>query len=694
MTNVMSRAAAAPSTDAVGGENLRPAYRADIDGLRAVAILSVVAYHLVPPALPGGFLGVDVFFVISGFLISTIIFRSLANDSFSFVEFYARRVRRIFPGLILVVGFSLYVGWHALLPSEFDLLGRHVVASTIFYENFRLWHEAGYFDIATSLKPLMHLWSLAIEEQFYLLFPLLLWGAWRFRLNLLALVVFIFALSFALYLRDFDRHRIAAFFSPTARFWELMAGAILAHLTLYQAETLRAVRSLGRRRCETGTAPGGWLFSLAGIALLGLVFSGLNRHLPLANLTGEVGAVLGSALLIFSGPAGLVNRLVLANRAVVFVGLISYPLYLWHWPLLSYLTIVEATYPPFYQRAIAVAIAFVLAILTYRFVELPIRHGRTYRTRSTAALVTASASLFLLGFFAHDLAPSYDEATKKIMQVWNFSGYPNSDAFFDDKEYGFPAIGRNDHDKIVFIGDSHTIQYRQTVAGLYTKSGLTPDQFPEVIFLQNIITANMKPGDALFKKIVDDSAVKTVVFSEFWALQRRSDKINYAVRCCGTGLMQMIGPQAQAALTQQQIDEDNKNLGRFVALLRQAGKSVYVVLDNPFGEEVAPRSLLDRSFFRKIKVSLVTFSKADALERDEPTRTAIRRIARDNGAEVIDPMAFLCNQATCPALAENGMPLYKDYDHLSEYALTHEVRYLDFIVEPAASETKRLRLSP
>jgi len=192
--------------------NQRPDYRPDIDGLRGVAILSVVVYHLVPNAVPAGFLGVDVFFVISGFLISTIIFKSLASDGFSFIEFYAHRIRRLFPALIIVIGFCLVVGWHALLPAEFKMLASHTIASSLYMENFRLSAEAGYFDVSTALKPLMHLWSLGIEEQFYLVFPFMMWFGWRLRLNLFVLVAVIFSTSLGGFLYKATSWPVAAFF--------------------------------------------------------------------------------------------------------------------------------------------------------------------------------------------------------------------------------------------------------------------------------------------------------------------------------------------------------------------------------------------------------------------------------------------------------------------------------------------------
>jgi peptidoglycan/LPS O-acetylase OafA/YrhL len=697
MVALMSPAADASSSEPPHNHNQRPNYRADVDGLRAVAILSVVAYHLSPEQIPGGFLGVDVFFVISGFLISTIIFKSLANNSFSFVEFYAHRIRRIFPALILVIGFCLVVGWHALLPSEFILLGKHIVASTVFIENYQLWKEAGYFDIATSLKPLMHLWSLAIEEQFYLIFPLLVWGAWRLRLNLLLLVVVIFAVSFGAYLHDVNHKPIAAFFGPKQRFWELMAGAILAHIMLRHGGSLSALRGLGFRSGRTALASASKLLlggdaraslvSIVGFLLIGFVVFGINRQLPLGNVTGEIFAVLGATLLISAGPTALANRIILSNRAVVFVGLISYPLYLWHWPLLSFLTIVEGNYPPFYLRALAVAVSVVLAFLTYRFVERPIRRRTIYRMRMTGGLAAASAALLLLGLFSRHLAPHYDGAIQKIMQVWNFGGYPDPKDLYFDQKYQFLALGHNEHNKIVLIGDSHAIQYRQTVNTILNAHSTDDGELPEVIFADYSSQEQLDQVESLSAKLPADKTVKTVVLSQFWAIKEGSNKINYAVRCCGTGLMQMVGEGARPPpMTEAQIEEKNKKLEDFVLALKQSGKEVYIVLDNPFGEELAPRSLLDRSFFHPIRIALVPLARDVAIERDQPVRSSLQKIAHDTGAKIIDPFEYLCDQNVCPALSADGSPLYKDYDHLSLYAATHDVHYLDFIAQRGTTE--------
>jgi peptidoglycan/LPS O-acetylase OafA/YrhL len=324
------------SSPAAGGGNFHPSYRPDIDGLRALAILPVVGFHGFPGWFPGGFIGVDVFFVISGFLISTIIFKSLDGSDFSFIAFYVRRIRRIFPALLVVLAASLVLGQHVLLGSEFEMLGRHIAAGAGFVQNFVLWQEAGYFDLVSEMKPMLHLWSLAVEEQFYLLFPLLMWAAWRLRINLLIPVVVILVASFATNLYGIRHDAVATFFAPQTRFWELMAGAVLAWFTR------GTVAGGGDRRRQAGTpsAAVSSIVSIVGLSLVLLAIFGLNRSMPYPG-GWAVLPVLGAVLLIFSGPAAVANRFMLSNRFAVSVGRISYPLYLWHWPLLSSLTIIN-----------------------------------------------------------------------------------------------------------------------------------------------------------------------------------------------------------------------------------------------------------------------------------------------------------------------------------------------------------------
>jgi peptidoglycan/LPS O-acetylase OafA/YrhL len=207
--------------------NLSPgAYRTDIDGLRGLAVIAVIGFHAFPSAVPGGFVGVDVFFVISGYLISGIIFGNLNRGTFSFRNFYYRRIKRIFPALIVVLIGCFFLGRLVLLPEEFKTLGSDIVSGAAFISNFKYWHEAGYFDSVAGTKPLLHLWSLGIEEQFYIVWPLLLWAAKKRKLNFLVAICVGIA-SFVLNVVDVHHNPVAAFYSPASRFWELMLGAML-----------------------------------------------------------------------------------------------------------------------------------------------------------------------------------------------------------------------------------------------------------------------------------------------------------------------------------------------------------------------------------------------------------------------------------------------------------------------------------
>ena len=355
--------------------NVHPVYRPDIDGLRAVAILSVVAFHAFPANLRGGFVGVDIFFVISGFLISNIIFRSLQRGDFSFAEFYAHRIKRIFPALIVVLAASFAFGWFALLPDEFKQLGKHMAAGAGFVQNFVLWKEAGYFDTASELKPLMHLWSLAIEEQFYLIYPLLIWAAWRVRLNALALVVVLGALSFGLNVLEIRDAAVKTFFVPQTRYWELLAGSVLAYLQLFKHGQSAPLLSRSPALSAHGRRVLNNLLSACGLFLILLAVITIHKGRAFPGWWA-LAPVAGAFLLILAGPQAWVNRNFLANRLMVFVGVISYPLYLWHWPILSFARIMEAEMPSPEIRGGAVALSLLLAWLTYRLLERPIRFGR------------------------------------------------------------------------------------------------------------------------------------------------------------------------------------------------------------------------------------------------------------------------------------------------------------------------------
>jgi peptidoglycan/LPS O-acetylase OafA/YrhL len=354
-------------------------YRSDIDGLRAIAVLAVLVFHAFSDVLPGGFVGVDVFFVISGFLISRTIWNDIHQKIFSIKHFYERRVRRIFPSLIVVLVTTWLIGLATLSWDEFARLGKYVFASSIFGTNFFLWREGGYFDIAGERKPLLHLWSLSIEEQFYLFWPLLLlfvsWNRGILARSLLILGTFSLVVS-TMYI--WSGERIIAFYNPLGRIWELIIGGAIAYVCTFNPDT--------RLKLKLGTP--------LGLILITTSCLFFTNETPFPGLTALLPTV-GAALILASPPAPAGRKSLLQTRFLVAIGLISYPLYLWHWPLLSFLYVKLKGEIPATIKAGALLTSFILAWLTYRYVERPLRYHRSQN--ATLGLVGAVVTLGVIG---------------------------------------------------------------------------------------------------------------------------------------------------------------------------------------------------------------------------------------------------------------------------------------------------------
>ena len=381
-------------------ENKAYHYRQDIDGLRALAIVSVVLFHVFPGFLRGGFVGVDIFFVISGYLIGGIIHREMMADSFSFVYFYSRRVRRIFPALILVLLLTTLAGSLLLTIKEQIQLGKHVLGAASFVANIVYWNEAGYFDISVETKPLLHIWSLGIEEQFYLAFPLLLFAAWR-RVSLTKLVVVLLLSSFAYSIYSINTDIVTAFYSPLARFWELMAGCLLA----LNAVSFRRVIFDNRNS-----------ISIAGFLMLIFAILFIDKSASFPGYYALV-PVVGTVLIILSGEAAIVNR-VIASRPMVAIGLISYPLYLWHWPILAFYKIAFGQGPSYIAGLSLLVISVILSYLTWRLVELPVQRCG-YRSIKVLSVLMVLVAIIGSIFYIQDFERTNESAAEQGMELLN-----------------------------------------------------------------------------------------------------------------------------------------------------------------------------------------------------------------------------------------------------------------------------------
>lgn len=417
-----------------GTSSITPEYRRDIDGLRAVAVLFVVAYHAFPSVIPGGFIGVDVFFVISGFLISQVLFSSIESKTFSFTAFYKRRINRLFPALILVLVSALLIGLNYFTPDEFARLGKHTFSGAIFFSNLVSLSEFGYFDTASELKPLLHLWSLAIEEQFYLLWPIALFLAWKLRIGFTPLIIVVLALSFSLNLYRSSYDPSFAFFSLRTRAWELLAGALVGYC---------AHKNLVISKATGQTL--GWI----GVSVLAIGILLIDRHRAYPSGWALL-PVFGTGFLLLAGQGSWINSRILSTNTLVSIGLISYPLYLWHWLLLS-MTAVVVGHMSAMHRSLLVLCSLALATITYWLIEKPVRHR--FNTGKTALILLAfMAAVSLSGLFIYKSHGVFGQFS--VPPLVMESGQQDCMRALKGKEFCVFGNPNAEHSILVY-GDSH-----------------------------------------------------------------------------------------------------------------------------------------------------------------------------------------------------------------------------------------------
>ena len=495
--------------------------------MRAFAVIFVLVFHAFPDQLPGGFVGVDIFFVISGFLITGIILNDMDRGNFSPAMFYARRVRRIFPALIVVLIASLAAGYQLMLVPDLTSLCKNAVASALFSANLMLLSETGYFDIDAHLKPLLHLWSLGIEEQFYLVWPWLLLAvprAWFVRFVLAVLVS-----SFALNVLLIHDHPSATFYLPVTRAWELMAGALVA------------------RWQPAGTRPG--LIAAAGAIAIGVSLVWFNARTAFPGWAAAL-PVCGTMLLICSKHS-LFNRMVLGNRSAVNIGLISYPLYLWHWPLLVFLQLWRSGVPPTnLQRVLVLALSFALAWLTYRYVEKPIRFGKR---PVVAGLVTSMAAIAcVVTFPALGYMPPPPEPIRQLVTLpANGAGWRIHECMLLDTDTEFSKdCAESRHPLVLVWGDSTASAlvpgFRALQKGRdfglaqYTVSSCKPYLVKIESTSELCIERNRKISD-----IIRALAPETVVLHALWDLNDTAEMMKPtidAIRSSGVKRIIILGP--------------------------------------------------------------------------------------------------------------------------------------------------------
>lgn len=633
-----------------------PKYRPDIDGLRAIAVLAVVGFHAFPNLLKGGFIGVDIFFVISGFLISTIIFASLEQDTFRITEFYSRRIKRIFPALLLVLLSCYFFGWFALFGHEYKQLGKHIFSGASFIANIILWSENGYFDNAAETKPLLHLWSLGIEEQFYIIWPLLLFVAWKRKMKILPIIVMVCFFSFALNISRVHRNVIEAFYAPQTRFWELLLGSLLAYLSLYPLK-LRLQRN--NRLSKILASPN--LRSILGamLLILGILFIIKERAFPGWWALLPCG---GAVLIISAGPSAWVNRKILSNKMLVWFGLISFPLYLWHWPLLTFARIVEGGVPAAGIRLLLVFLSITLAWLTYEWIEKPIRHrGQKSLVMSLLLLMTVVGSM---GFYCYQQNGFSDRAiVKKTEQVnAQFVGplwrYTKNDyclkrfPFAEAKAYGwwFCMLTRDEKPNLLLLGNSLANQ-------LY--AGLSQNSLFAKFNILSIGTCDPAAVDET--KLTKDynvspcSGDRPLHQQQFinQIIENNADSLKYAILSIGGGLTNINEPDYILRLKKRVDFLEQRHIKVIIFTLPIAfNTDIHSCFSRPFSSSPAA----------KCEIGLVKREEVNALFK--PVR---EYFAKSNPNIIFfDQNDLFCDDQKC-TMVRNNMPLFRDMIHISEY---------------------------
>ncbi len=640
-----------------------PSYRPDIDGLRALAIILVVMFHAFPSVVTGGFIGVDIFFTISGFLISSIIFKGLRRDTFSFRGFYANRIRRIFPALVLLLGFSLVFGWFFLLPGEYAQLGKHIVGGAGYVENFVLRSEAGYFDTKSFLKPLMHLWSLGIEEQFYLTYPFLLWAAWRLRCNTLVVLTPLVLLSFGLNVWESHRNAASDFFLPQTRFWELWIGGVLAYVDIFRPEDRNRIM---RRFTWMPNAA-----SVVGTILIGFAVALVQEH----SFPGwwAVLPVVGSSLIIVAGSAAWINRRVFANAIAVFFGLISYPLYLWHWTILSFARTIRGEELPVGARIAAVTLSIIFAWATFRFVESPIRFGRKSWV-TTASLVLTSVIVLCAGFATHrhegfagrfkTLPDDFGWGQPEIPSTANCRKTVGVKTLGDCRNSGAGAPD------VLLIGDSHAGALYRGLAPAYAQRSLTlmnlgePGCLPfydtETYDLGARQDRDCRPNmNRILDFATESPSVRTIIISARGPSYMTGRDIGDSADAIPEVVSWDKSPQNSS-----QAEVYAAAFRNTILRLSASGKKVVVFLDWPeLGFD--PKTCLPRPvpFFSHPR-ALCGVPLPEVNARNHDYREVVFEMKKEfSGLQVFDPFPALCDATACYAMRERHL-LYRDNNHL------------------------------
>lgn len=632
-------------------------YRSDIDGLRAIAIIPVVLFHLGFSAFSGGYVGVDVFFVISGFLITSIIYREMIEGNFSFAQFYERRIRRLFPALFFVIAVTTIAATVMLLPGDFRSFSQSIVAATVFGANLLFWKTSGYFDGPAEMKPLLHTWSLSVEEQFYIAFPVILLVLVRYASRHVRLVfVIAMLLSFAACLIAVQRHQEAAFYLPMFRAWELLLGALLAINAIPHPATHLQRHAL----------------SLTGLALIAYSVFALSADstFPGAN---ALYPSLGAAFIIYAGSGGHRSFVgaMLGWRPIVLIGLISYSLYLWHWPLIVFAKYYAIRELNLAEKLALLAISLVLAVLSWRYIERPFRgkSGLMPKPRlfaASAVVMTAAIAIGLSGHFSNGFPQRLPQGIVKIAGV---ASQPDpyrkncqnlSVAKIERGEICTLGNTSNAAPDFLLWGDSHALALApafSNIAEQKSRAGwfVGKNACPPLLGVERYDSHHkcVPYNEAVTRFIQQHKEIRTVILAGRWGLHANGPRYGRE-----SGKPAIISPQGMSgnrAALQQGLEST-------LQFLTQRDIKVIFITDVPEIGWGVPSALGRAAWFGHEAPTGPILAAYQV--RQQPVNEILHALSANYPLRVVDVMPLFCPADRC-RVEEGGMPLYRDDDHLS-----------------------------
>ncbi len=651
-------------------------YRREIDGLRAVAVIPVILFHAGFTIFSGGYVGVDIFFVISGYLITSIIITELEQGKFSILRFYERRARRILPALFFVMLACIPFASLWMLPAQFRDFSQSIVAVTVFVSNILFWQESGYFAATSDEKPLLHTWSLAVEEQYYMLFPLLLLLLWRFgRRPVFYTIIAISIFSLMLSEWGWRNQPDANFYLAPTRAWELLAGSICAFLQFGKAQKSNNVLSA---------------FGL-GLVLFSIFFYDGSTPFPSVYALAPVG---GAALIIMFGARETWVAKLLSLKAFVGIGLVSYSAYLWHQPLFAFARIRSGAAPEQWLMLLLAFTSLLLAYFSWRYIERPFRK-RTRPALPSQRAVFGIASVFGVVFIAFGVAGHMSDGFRQYLRLntantdlFGFAGaevlargrlngnYPPPTLAKVDSFTGLPKFEGLSNSVVYVMGDSHTLQYINAMDSYFIAN--------ENAVQNSVVVNRFVKFPPVFSDVPDafDARVETVVLSYYWAYRFGSRSVNQAVRCCGTGAGGRIGEARSNYLEIEQMDAYEASIDQFIKRLLDAGKRVIIILDNPFGEELDPTNFINIAGRTLLDFTPPAGAPRDVFEnRRADINQRLIRLSQVDGVDYIDPFDFMCSSTWCAAVTPDSHFIYKDYDHFSPYASQNLLNFVGRFME-------------